>query len=139
MIDRRAHAAEKRRAFRLLHEAGCFVIPNPWDIGGVRFLQSLGFEALATTSSGHSWSQGCPDGALSLGSVLTHLLEIVEASASAQAARLLAEQGRFDGFANALPGQDLDAFFRDDSRRREGEPHADRPTQASAHDLGGVR
>jgi 2-methylisocitrate lyase-like PEP mutase family enzyme len=44
--------ADKRRAFRRLHEAGCFVIPNPWDIGSARYLQSLGFKALASTSSG---------------------------------------------------------------------------------------
>ncbi len=80
MNDRSTRAAEKRLAFRRLHEAGCFVIPNPWDIGGVRFLQSLGFKALATTSSGHSWSQGCPDGAMPLASVLAHLREIAQAS-----------------------------------------------------------
>ena len=66
MIDRPTNAAEMRRAFRRLHEAGCFVIANPWDVGGVRFLQSLGFKALATTSSGHSWSQGVSDGAMPL-------------------------------------------------------------------------
>ena len=80
MIDRPTNAAEKRRAFRRLHEAGCFVIPNPWDVGGARFLQSLGFKALATTSSGHAWSQGCPDGAMPLAGVLMHLRQIVEAS-----------------------------------------------------------
>ena len=80
MIDRRAHAAAKRRAFRSLHDAGCFVIPNPWDVGGVRFLQSLGFKALATTSSGHARSQGLADGAVPLGGVLAHLRQIVEAT-----------------------------------------------------------
>ncbi len=80
MTDARPLATDKRRAFRRLHEAGCFVIPNPWDIGGARYLQSLGFKALATTSSGHAWSQGCPDGAMPLGSVLAHLREIVAAS-----------------------------------------------------------
>ena len=44
--------AEKRRTFRALHQKGCFVIPNPWDIGSARYLQHLGFKALATTSSG---------------------------------------------------------------------------------------
>ncbi|MCY7315000.1 MAG: isocitrate lyase/phosphoenolpyruvate mutase family protein [Rubrivivax sp.] len=80
MIDRHAAAAEKRVVFRRLHEAGCFVIPNPWDVGGVRFLQSLGFKALATTSSGHSWSQACPDGAMPLAGVLTHLRQMAAAS-----------------------------------------------------------
>ncbi len=51
----------RRAAFRKLHESGCFVIPNPWDIGTARYLRSLGFLALATTSSGFSFSQGLPD------------------------------------------------------------------------------
>ena len=80
MLKAPTHATEKRRAFRRLHEAGCFVIPNPWDVGGARFLQSLGFKALATTSSGHSWSQGFPDGAMPLAGVLAHLREIVDAT-----------------------------------------------------------
>ena len=71
---------EKRQAFRRLHESGCCVIPNPWDVGSVRYLQSLGFKALATTSSGHAWSHGFADGAIPLGGVLAHLQEIVGAS-----------------------------------------------------------
>lgn len=51
----------RRRAFRVLHEAGCFVIPNPWDVGSARYLQQLGFPALATTSAGFAFSQGLPD------------------------------------------------------------------------------
>lgn len=47
MTDRRIAATDRRREFLRLHEAGCFVIPNPWDVGSVRFLQSLGFKALA--------------------------------------------------------------------------------------------
>src|SRR4029077_5422401 len=50
-----------RRGFRALHEAGCFVIPNPWDVGSARYLQQLGFLALATTSAGYAFSQGLPD------------------------------------------------------------------------------
>jgi len=72
--------AEKRRAFRRLHEAGCFVIPNPWDIGSARYLQSLGFKALASTSSGFAWSVGRSDGALSRDAVLAHLRELVSAT-----------------------------------------------------------
>jgi 2-methylisocitrate lyase-like PEP mutase family enzyme len=51
----------RRKAFRALHEGGCFVIPNPWDVGSARYLQHLGFPALATTSAGSAFSQGLPD------------------------------------------------------------------------------
>jgi len=73
-------ASDKRRAFRELHRAGCFVIPNPWDVGSALFLQSLGFKALATTSSGFAWAHGRPDGAVSREAVLAHLREIVAAT-----------------------------------------------------------
>jgi 2-methylisocitrate lyase-like PEP mutase family enzyme len=53
--------AARRRVFRALHERGCFVIPNPWDVGSARYLQHLGFPALATTSAGFAFSQGLPD------------------------------------------------------------------------------
>src|SRR6185503_8642185 len=53
--------AARRKAFRALHERGCFVIPNPWDVGSARYLQHLGFPALATTSAGLAFSQGLPD------------------------------------------------------------------------------
>jgi len=55
--------AARRRTFRALHERGCFVIPNPWDVGSARYLQHLGFPALATTSAGFAFSQGLPDSA----------------------------------------------------------------------------
>jgi len=80
MADTRPTTADKRRAFRELHEAGCFVIPNPWDVGSARFLQGLGFKALATTSSGFAWSQGRSDGAVSRDKVLAHLREMVAAT-----------------------------------------------------------
>ena len=51
----------RRKTFRALHEGGCFVIPNPWDVGSARYLQHLGFPALATTSAGFAFSQGLPD------------------------------------------------------------------------------
>ena len=51
----------RREGFRALHERGCFVIPNPWDVGSARYLQHLGFPALATTSAGFAFSQGLPD------------------------------------------------------------------------------
>src|SRR5579859_4783256 len=68
---------EKRRTFRSLHETGCFVIPNPWDIGTARYLQSLGFKALASTSAGFAFSRGRPDGGVSREEMLEHLREIV--------------------------------------------------------------
>ena len=73
--------ADKRKAFRKLHESGCFVIPNPWNPGSARYLEGLGFKALASTSSGYAHSQGFADGALTRDQVLTHFREI---SASTQ-------------------------------------------------------
>jgi 2-methylisocitrate lyase-like PEP mutase family enzyme len=72
--------ADKRQAFRRLHEAGCFVIPNPWDIGSAHMLQGLGFKALASTSSGFAWSRGRPDNGISRDMALEHLAELVAAT-----------------------------------------------------------
>jgi 2-methylisocitrate lyase-like PEP mutase family enzyme len=72
--------ATKRAAFRALHEAGCFVLPNPWDLGSVRRLERLGFQALASTSSGYAWSRGREDGQLSRDEVLDHLRELCAAT-----------------------------------------------------------
>jgi 2-methylisocitrate lyase-like PEP mutase family enzyme len=71
----------RRAAFRKLHEAGFFVIPNPWDFGTARYLRSLGFKALATTSSGFAFSQGLPDAdwAVPRDAVLQHIASIVAA------------------------------------------------------------
>ncbi len=80
MAGTRPSIADKRRTFQQLHLAGCFVIPNPWDVGSARFLQSLGFKALATTSSGFAWSRGHPDGAVSRDMALAHLRDIVAAT-----------------------------------------------------------
>jgi 2-methylisocitrate lyase-like PEP mutase family enzyme len=80
MTSTRPSIADKRRTFRQLHEAGCFIIPNPWDVGSARYLQSLGFKALATTSSGLAWSQGRPDNDLPRERVLAHLQELVDAT-----------------------------------------------------------
>ncbi len=62
--------------FRQLHQTGCFVIPNPWDVGSARLLVRLGFPALATTSSGFAWSLGRPDNSASLEETLAHLRAI---------------------------------------------------------------
>jgi len=80
MAETRPSIADKRRAFQQLHAVGCFVIPNPWDVGSALFLQGLGFKALATTSSGFAWSQGRPDGAISRDMALAHLQDIVAAT-----------------------------------------------------------
>jgi 2-methylisocitrate lyase-like PEP mutase family enzyme len=80
MADTRPIIAAKRHAFHELHKAGCFVIPNPWDVGSACFLQSLGFKALATTSSGFAWSKGRPDGGISREMALAHLHEMVAAT-----------------------------------------------------------
>lgn len=76
----RASIAEKRRAFRALHASGCFVLPNPWDIGSARYLESLGFKALATTSAGFAWSRGRADNTMTRQEVLDHLSAMVEAT-----------------------------------------------------------
>lgn len=71
--------AEKRAAFRRLHESGCFVIPNPWDVGSALMLQSLGFKALASTSAGMAWAMGHSDNHVTRDQVLGHLSALVEA------------------------------------------------------------
>ncbi len=65
--------AGRPRVFRELHQSGCFVIPNPWDVGSARLLAQLGFKALATTSSGFAWSLGRADNRVSLEEALAHL------------------------------------------------------------------
>ena len=67
---------DRRRAFRTLHDSGCFVIPNPWDLGSARLLEQLGFPALATTSAGFAWSLGRQDNHVSLDEALTHFRTI---------------------------------------------------------------
>jgi 2-methylisocitrate lyase-like PEP mutase family enzyme len=80
MSSSRPSIADKRKTFRKLHEAGCFVIPNPWNVGSARYLQGLGFKALATTSSGHAHAQGYPDGAQTRDDVLAHFRELAAAT-----------------------------------------------------------
>lgn len=77
--QKRPSTAEKRRAFRALHESGCFAIPNPWDIGSALYLQSLGFKALASTSSGFAWSRGRADNTPPRAEILAHLAELTAA------------------------------------------------------------
>jgi 2-methylisocitrate lyase-like PEP mutase family enzyme len=72
--------ADKIAAFRRLHEGGCFVLPNPWDIGSARWLGGLGFKALATTSAGAAWSMGLPDNGITADLAIAHCRMIVEAT-----------------------------------------------------------
>lgn len=88
----------KRAAFRQLHAQGCFVLPNPWDVGSARYLQRQGFQALATTSAGCAWSEGRADGAVPLQATLEHL----RLMAGATGLPLNADFG--DGFGSSAQG-----------------------------------
>ena len=72
--------ADKRAEFARLHQAGCFVMPNPWDAGSAIYLASLGFKALASTSAGMAWAMGRTDGGVSLDDLLAHLRMLNEAT-----------------------------------------------------------
>jgi 2-methylisocitrate lyase-like PEP mutase family enzyme len=80
MASSRPSTADKRRTFRKLHESGCFVIPNPWSVGTARYLQHLGFKALASTSSGFAHAQGYADGEVPRDVMLEHFRELAEAA-----------------------------------------------------------
>jgi 2-methylisocitrate lyase-like PEP mutase family enzyme len=71
---------ERRETFRELHQSGCFAIPNPWDIGSARYLQHLGFKAIATSSAGFAFSRGLPDNGVPRDLMLAHIRELVEAT-----------------------------------------------------------
>ncbi len=75
-----ATAADKRARFKALHAEGCFVLPNPWDVGSAILLEKLGFKALASTSAGMAWSMGRADGQVSLDEVLIHLSTLAHAT-----------------------------------------------------------
>jgi 2-methylisocitrate lyase-like PEP mutase family enzyme len=75
-----ATISQRRSIFRELHQRGCFGIPNPWDIGSARYLQHLGFKAIATTSAGFAFSRGLPDGAVGRDMMLAHIRELAEAT-----------------------------------------------------------
>jgi 2-methylisocitrate lyase-like PEP mutase family enzyme len=76
----RPFVSDKRRVFRDLHKSGCFIIPNPWDVGTARYLQGLGFKALASTSAGFAFTRGLADGAVTRDMMLGHLREIADAT-----------------------------------------------------------
>lgn len=71
--------SDKVEAFRRLHDEGCFVMPNPWDVGSAVVLEQMGFEALATTSAGFAWSRARADQGVERGEMLEHLREIASA------------------------------------------------------------
>ena len=75
-----AGLAARRLNFKVMHESGFFALPNPWDVGSVRRLESLGFLALASTSAGYAWSLGVDDRELSLEQVIQHLGQLCEAT-----------------------------------------------------------
>jgi len=70
---------DRAATFQRLHESGCFVMPNPWDVGSARALEKLGFKALATTSAGFAWTLGRPDNHVTLDEALAHLRAVVDA------------------------------------------------------------
>ena len=72
--------ADRRRIFQELHRDGCFALPNPWDAGSAKYLERLGFKAVATTSAGFAFSRGLADGAVGRDLMLAHVREIVEAT-----------------------------------------------------------
>lgn len=74
------NTAERAEHFVALHREGCFVIPNPWDRGSAMLLAGLGFSALASSSAGHAYSRGLPDGALGRTETLAHLQDLVDAT-----------------------------------------------------------
>src|SRR3569833_3611008 len=71
---------DKRAAFRRLHETGCFVLPNPFDVGSAKALQHLGFKAIASTSAGFAWTIGKADNKVGVDEVLGHLAALSSAT-----------------------------------------------------------
>lgn len=72
-------SAAKRATFRALHESGCFVLPNPWDVGSAKLLQHLGFAALASSSAGFAWTTGKPDHVVTRDAIVAHLAALCAA------------------------------------------------------------
>ena len=80
MRDTNANQQSVVATFRQLHQSGCFVLPNPWDIGTALYLRHLGFKALATTSAGFAFTRGLKDGGVPRDEMLAHIGEIVNAT-----------------------------------------------------------
>src|ERR1700730_10625558 len=75
-----ASVAQRREIFHALHQSGCFAIPNPWDVGTAKYLQHLGFKAIATTSAGFAFSRGLADGSVNRDPIIAYIRELVEAT-----------------------------------------------------------
>jgi methylisocitrate lyase len=123
--------AERRRAFRELHAAGCFVMPNPWDAGSARLLASLGFKALATTSAGASWSLGRADNHLALYEALSRIGAIAAAvdvpvNADFEGAFAIAPEGVATNVSRAVTGTGIAGISVEDSTGAAGQPLFDR-------------
>src|SRR3569623_1969338 len=71
--------ADKRATFRKLHESGCFILPNPFDVGSAKALQHLGFKAIASSSAGFAWTLGHADNRVTVDDVCQHLAAICSA------------------------------------------------------------
>ena len=71
--------ADKRATFKKMHESGCFILPNPFDVGSARALQHLGFKALASTSAGFAWTIGKADNRVTVDDVCDHLTALCNA------------------------------------------------------------
>jgi methylisocitrate lyase len=123
--------AERRRAFRELHAAGCFVMPNPWDAGSARLLESLGFKALATTSAGASWSLGRADNHLALYEALSRIGAIAAAvdvpvNADFEGAFAIAPEGVATNVTRAVTGTGIAGISVEDSTGDASQPLFDR-------------
>ena len=81
--------ADKRATFRTMHETGCFVLPNPYDVGSAKALAHLGFKAIASTSAGFAWTIGKADNRVTLDEVCAHLATLCGAVAAVTAAKVL--------------------------------------------------
>ena len=124
-----ASVSDRRTSFRQLHESGCFVIPNPWDVGSARLLAQLGFPALATTSSGFAWTLGRPDNGVAIAEALAHFRAIAEAVDIPVNADF---QGGFAVNLQCVPGE-CDRGRRDGCRRAVDRGFsAMRPTRCSS-------
>jgi methylisocitrate lyase len=123
--------AERRSAFRELHAAGCFVMPNPWDAGSARLLEALGFPALATSSAGVAWSLGRADNHLALYEALSRIGSIAAAvdvpvNADFEGAFSIAPEGVATNVSRAVTGTGIAGISVEDSTGDADQPLFDR-------------